>query len=57
MTEINMGFKSAGRIIKLSVKEGEKIKQGEELAVIDRAELESQSEQNRAYLSEYSDTG
>ncbi len=52
VTEINMGFKSAGRIIKLSVKEGEKIKQGEELAVIDRAELESQAEQNRAYLSE-----
>lgn len=48
VTEINLGFKSAGRIAALSVEEGQKVKKGDRLAALDSAELESMVAQNRA---------
>lgn len=52
VTEVNMGFKTPGRVIKLYVEEGQKVNRGDKLALLDNAELESQLAQNRAYLSE-----
>ena len=52
VTEVDAGFKYAGRIIELPVEEGQKIKQGERLATLDSGELESQVLQGRAYLDE-----
>ncbi|MDA8079882.1 MAG: efflux RND transporter periplasmic adaptor subunit [Nitrospiraceae bacterium] len=52
VTEVDAGFKYAGRIIELPVEEGQKIKQGERLAALDSGELESQALQGRAYLDE-----
>ncbi|TAN40994.1 MAG: HlyD family efflux transporter periplasmic adaptor subunit [Nitrospirae bacterium] len=52
VTEVDAGFKYAGRIIELPVEEGQKIKQGELLATLDSGELESQVLQGRAYLDE-----
>ncbi len=48
VTEINLGFKSAGRIATLSVEEGQKVKKGDRLATLESAELESMVAQNRA---------
>lgn len=52
VTEVNMGFKTPGRVIGLYVEEGQKVNKGDKLALLDNAELESQLAQNRAYLSE-----
>lgn len=52
VTEVDAGFKYAGRIIELPVEEGQKIKQVERLAVLDSGELESQVQQGNAYLAE-----
>ena len=52
VTEVDVGFKNAGRIIELPVEEGQKIKQGERLATLDSGEIESQVLQGRAYLAE-----
>jgi len=52
VTEVNIGFKTSGRVVELLVEEGQKIKKGDRLAVLDSAEIESQVAQNRAYLSE-----
>ena len=52
VTDINLGFKTSGRIVELLVEEGQKINKGERLALLDNAELESLAEQNKAYLNE-----
>lgn len=52
VTEVSMGFTSAGRVRGLLAEEGQKVSQGERLAVLDRDELESHVLQNRAYLEE-----
>ncbi|MEW6419373.1 MAG: biotin/lipoyl-binding protein [Nitrospirota bacterium] len=52
VTELNLGFKLSGRVVDLLIEEGQKVKEGDRLAVLDRAELENQVAQNRAYLSE-----
>jgi HlyD family secretion protein len=51
VTEINIGFKSAGRIASLSVEEGQKVKKGDRLATLESAELESMVAQSRATIS------
>ncbi|MEW5745608.1 MAG: efflux RND transporter periplasmic adaptor subunit [Nitrospirota bacterium] len=52
VTEGNIGFKSSGRIVALPVEEGDSVKEGDRLAVLDSAELESQAAQQRASLQE-----
>lgn len=52
VTEVNMGFKLPGRVVELLAEEGQKVKKGDRLAVLDSAELESIVAQSRAYLSE-----
>lgn len=52
VTEVNVGFKTSGRVVELLVEEGQKVKKGDRLAVLDSAEIESQVAQNRAYLNE-----
>lgn len=52
VTEINMGFKTSGRVVELLVEEGQKVKKGDKLAILDSAEIESQVAQHRAYLNE-----
>ncbi|MBZ0157756.1 MAG: efflux RND transporter periplasmic adaptor subunit [Alphaproteobacteria bacterium] len=52
VTEVNIGFKLPGRIVALHFDEGQKVKEGDLLAVLDSAELESQVAQSRAYLAE-----
>lgn len=52
VTDINLGFKTSGRIVELLVEEGQKVNKGERLALLDNAELGSIAEQNKAYLNE-----
>lgn len=52
VTEVNLGFKSSGRISELLVEEGQRVKKGDRLASLERAELEGLVNQNRAHLSE-----
>ena len=52
VTEYDMGFKIAGRVEKLFTDEGQKVTKGDSLAGLDRAELESQAAQARAYVKE-----
>ncbi len=52
VTEVNLGFKLSGRVVELLSEEGQKVKNGDKLATLDSAELESQVIQNRAYLNE-----
>ncbi len=52
VTEVNIGFKSPGRVVELLTEEGHKVNKDDKLAVLDSAELESMAAQNRAYLSE-----
>lgn len=52
VTEVNMGFKTSGRVVDLLVEEGQKVKKGDKLAILDSAEIESQVAQYRAYLNE-----
>ncbi|MFN3480911.1 MAG: HlyD family secretion protein [Thermodesulfovibrionales bacterium] len=52
VTEVNIGFKTSGRVVELLVEEGQKVKKGDRLAILDSAELESQVAQHRAYLNE-----
>lgn len=52
VTEVNVGFKLSGRVTGLFVEEGQKVRAGERLAVLDRAEKESMVLQQRAYLKE-----
>jgi len=48
VTEVNIGFKLPGRITELVVDEGQRVRKGERLAVLDSAELRNVAEQSRA---------
>jgi len=48
VTEVDIGFKTPGRIARLLAEEGHRVKKGDRLAVLDSAELRSIVEQNRA---------
>lgn len=52
ITEVNVGFKLAGRVIALAVEEGQQVQKGDVLARLDNAELASVVSQNRAALQE-----
>ncbi|MDD5434532.1 MAG: efflux RND transporter periplasmic adaptor subunit [Nitrospira sp.] len=52
ITEVDMGFPFQGRITTLLAEEGDTVKKGDRLAILDSTELEGQTEQNRAVLSE-----
>ncbi len=52
VTEVNLGFKTSGRISELLVEEGQRVKKGDRLASLERAELDGLVNQNRAHLSE-----
>jgi len=52
VTEADLGFKTAGRIVGLMVDEGYNVKRSDRLALLDSAEIESQVSQNKAYLNE-----
>jgi HlyD family secretion protein len=52
VTEMNMGFKMPGRVVKLAVDEGDRVKNGDILANLDNAELTSIVAQNKAVLQE-----
>lgn len=52
VTEVDLGFKSSGRLSELLVEEGQWVKKGDRLASLERTELESLVNQNRAHLSE-----
>ena len=52
VTEVNAGFKYPGRIAELPAKEGQQVKKGDRLAVLESAEIEPQVMQSRAYLNE-----
>lgn len=48
ITEVNAGFKAPGRIAALLTDEGRAVKEGEKIASLDNAELESLANQGRA---------
>lgn len=52
--DINLGFKTPGRIVELLVEEGQKVNKDERLALLDNAELKRIAEQNKAFLNETS---
>ncbi|MCX5717600.1 MAG: efflux RND transporter periplasmic adaptor subunit [Nitrospirae bacterium] len=54
VTDINLGFKTPGRIVELLVEEGQKVNKDKRLALLDNAELKSIAEQNKAFLNETS---
>jgi HlyD family secretion protein len=54
VTEMNLGFKTAGRIERLAVDEGHRVKKDEALAVLDSREIESQVAQIEGQLREAS---
>lgn len=51
LTEVNIAFKTAGRLIERNVDEGDSVKQGEVLARLDRDQLTAQREREAAGLS------
>lgn len=52
VTEVDAGFKLAGRVIELLTDEGYRVEKDRKISVLDSAELESLVAQNRAALSE-----
>ena len=48
LTEVNIAFKTAGRLIERTVDEGDSVKKGQIVARLDRAELEAQREREAA---------
>jgi HlyD family secretion protein len=52
VTEVNVGFTLSGRIQEILVEEGQEVKKGDTLAMLDNAELQSLVRQNEAILSE-----
>jgi len=48
VTEVNVGFKMAGKISDLRAEEGQRVTSGDRLAMLDNAEFRSIVEQNRA---------
>jgi HlyD family secretion protein len=51
VTEVNLGFKVAGRVVELIVDEGQRVKKGERLAALDSAEMENIVAQNSAAVA------
>jgi HlyD family secretion protein len=51
VTEVNLGFKVAGRVVELLVDEGQRVKKGDRLAALDSAEMENIVAQNSAAVS------
>lgn len=52
VTEVDLGFKTPGRVVELLAEEGQRVTKGEKLAVLDSSELEGLVEQNKANLNE-----
>lgn len=52
ITEVDLGFKSPGRLSELLIEEGQRVNKGDRIAALEKAELESLVNQNKAYLSE-----
>lgn len=50
-TEASLGFQAAGRIERILVNEGDRVKAGDTLAVLDRTEIEARHAQARAQLA------
>ncbi|MDP1891760.1 MAG: efflux RND transporter periplasmic adaptor subunit [Gemmatimonadaceae bacterium] len=50
-TEASLGFQAAGRIERIRVNEGDRVKAGDTLAVLDRTELEARQAQARAQVA------
>ena len=55
ITEMRLGFKTAGRVIELAADEGDAVRQGRRLAALESAELESVVAQNRGIVKEAQD--
>jgi HlyD family secretion protein len=51
LTEVNIAFKTAGRLIERTVDEGDSVKKGQIVARLDRAELEAQRAREAAGLA------
>jgi HlyD family secretion protein len=51
VTEVNLGFKVAGRVVELVVDEGQRVKKGDRLAALDSAEMENVVAQNSAAVA------
>lgn len=51
VTEVNLGFKVAGRVVELIVDEGQRVKKGDRLAALDSAEMENVVAQNSAAVA------
>ncbi len=51
LTQVDLSFKTAGRIIELNVREGEWVKKGQVIARLDAAQLEQQKERDSAAVS------
>ena len=52
VTEMNLGFKTAGRVEQRLVDEGQRVKKNDRLALLDSREIESQVAQAAAQLQE-----
>src|ERR1039458_10820446 len=52
LTEVNIAFKTAGRLIERTVDEGDAVKQGQIIARLDRDQLTAQREREVAGLEE-----
>lgn len=48
VTEVNIGFKAAGRVVEILADEGERVVKGEKIASLDNAEYQAVVSQNRA---------
>jgi HlyD family secretion protein len=48
VTEVNMGFKTAGRVVELLADEGDRVVKGEKIAMLDSTEYRAIVSQNRA---------
>src|SRR5580692_12325182 len=51
LTEVNIAFKTAGRLIERTVDEGDAVKKGQEIARLDRDQLIAQREREAAGLA------
>ena len=51
LNEVNIAFKTAGRLVERTVDEGDDVKQGQELARLDREQLQAQRERDAAGLA------
>src|SRR5215475_413630 len=51
LTEVNIGFKTAGRLIERTVNEGDNVKKGQIIARLDRDQLAAQRERENAALA------